>query len=460
MPRTSSRRRNLEKWLSGTTTPVFLMTADQIVTWFNRGCEELTGWSTEDVVGWRAEYNSEAEPGTVESLVASLCPPPGISEGNPIQAPAQVIHKDGRSLPALLCFFALVDADKQLDGILGLVMPLQTSTATTTESPAQRLHAELAALRGSLRQRYGPDSMIGSGPVMTRVLERIALAAGSTSSVCLVGEPATGRTHAARVIHYASQAGDQSFTPLSPLSLPPRDQAAMINRLFDAHQDESVVTEVFQPGTLFLADADQLPRDVQRQLLDRLDVPGVAMRLMASSTTPLERAVDQEQLLPELYYRLTSIPIELPPLRERTEDFQSLTQHFLERTNLDADVQIGGLTGDTVTQLAQYLWPGNLNELAHVIRDARQAAASRQATLVGVEDLPFRFRTGLDAQRTGPPPPSPIEPLETVLARVELQHITSALQQARGNKSHAAQLLGLTRPKLYRRMEQLGMTDD
>ena len=76
MSRTSPRRRNLEKWLSETTTPLFLMTADRIVTWFNRGCEELTGWSTEDVVGWRAEYNSESEPGTVESLVASLCPPP------------------------------------------------------------------------------------------------------------------------------------------------------------------------------------------------------------------------------------------------------------------------------------------------------------------------------------------------------------------------------------------------
>ena len=459
MSRTSPRRRNLEKWLSETTTPLFLMTADRIVTWFNRGCEELTGWSTEDVVGWRAEYNSESEPGTVESLVASLCPPPEITDGHPVQAPAQVIHKDGHNLPGLLHFFALRDVDDKLDGILGLILPLQTSTVTTTESPAQRLHAELAALRGSLRQRYGLDSLIGSGPAMTRVLERIALAAASSSSVYLVGEPATGRTHAARVIHYAGQAGDQSFTPLSALSLPPPEQSAMIDRLFDAHQDEDIVADVFQPGTLFLDDVDQLPRDVQRQLLDRLETPGVTLRLMASSTTPLERAVDQEQLLPELFYQLTSIPIEFPPLRERTEDFTALAQHFLERTNLNAETQVGGMTEDARTQLAQYLWPGNLDELDQVIRDARQASAARQSPLVDVEDLPFRFRTGLDAQRTGPPPPAPIEPLETVLARVERQHIHSALQQARGNKSRAAQLLGLTRPKLYRRMEQLGMGD-
>jgi len=95
-----------------------------------------------------------------------------------------------------------------------------------------------------------------------------------------------------------------------------------------------------------------------------------------------------------------------------------------------------------------------------VIRGAAEAAAARRSAVIQPPDLPFAFRTGVDAQRTGGPLEQPIEPLEEVMERVEREHLGQAMRRSRGNKAEAARLLGLTRPRLYRRLQQLGMLDE
>ncbi len=461
MPR---RRRRVEKWLAETSTPVFVLDTDRVVGWFNAGCEQLTGWSADDVVGWRCDYSSEFAADTVDALVASLCPPPDLALSARPQVPVEVACRDGHPQSRIMHVFPLEDADGQPDGFLGVLLPVPRSdSATLTDSPTHKLHAELAALRVALRQRYGTDTLLGTGPAMTRVLQQVELAVDSLNSVTLIGEPGTGREHAARAIHYAGPNGDHSFIPLHAVTLPPVEQASLIDRMLGPHRSPQDGPDVLQPGALFLAEIDQLPRDIQQQLLDRLDADPdrhPAMRLMASSTIPPELAVNSERLLPELHYRLTAITISLPALRDRSDDFRPLTQHILEQHNKSADFQVGGLTQSTWTTLGQYLWPGNLDELDAVIREAAQAAADRQSPRVDVQDLPFRFRTGLDAQRSGPPLATPLEPLDLVVERVEREHIRRALEQARGNKARAARLLGLTRPKLYRRLQHLDMLDD
>jgi len=99
------RRRRIEKWLAGSQTPVFVLDTNRFVSWFNSGCEELTGWPAEEVTGWRCDYSSEFEPGTVDALLASLCPPPELDlhPGHPI--PIQVACRDGQSLPQTLHVF-------------------------------------------------------------------------------------------------------------------------------------------------------------------------------------------------------------------------------------------------------------------------------------------------------------------------------------------------------------------
>ena len=102
MPR---RRRRIEKWLAGTETPVFVLDTDRVVAWFNTGCESLTGWLAEDVVGWRCDYSSEFEAGTVDALVASICPPPELDRHPEGPVPIQISCRDGRSLPSCCTSF-------------------------------------------------------------------------------------------------------------------------------------------------------------------------------------------------------------------------------------------------------------------------------------------------------------------------------------------------------------------
>lgn len=454
-------RRRIEKWLANSQAPVFVLDADRVVAWYNSGCEALTGWPAEEVIGWRCDYNSEFDPGTIDALVASLCPPPDLDSHPDGPVPIQLACRDGRSLPQLLHVFPLSNAEGRPDGFLGILQPVRTGeTMTATETPTHRLHAELAALRHSLRERFGLDSLLGSGPAMTRVLEQAHLASESRLGVCLVGEAGSGREHTARAIHYASPGGDQSFVPLDSHRLPPAEQAEIIGRILEL--THSSTAEVLQPGTLFLAEVDHLPRDIQQQLLDLLETttqatPTQPLRLMVSSTRPLEQAVADEDLLPEFHYRISAITIGVPPLRDRTSDFQPLAQHFLERHNQTAAFQVGGLSVDSWTALGQYGWPGNLDELNTVLREAAHAAADRESAMVEPDDLPFAFRTGIDAQRAGGPLEQPIEPLEQVMERVEREHLARAMQRARGNKAAAARSLGLTRPRLYRRLGQLGM---
>ncbi|HAA48293.1 MAG TPA: hypothetical protein DCE43_01135 [Planctomycetaceae bacterium] len=457
------RRRRIEKWLAGSQTPVFVLDTNRFVSWFNSGCEELTGWPAEEVTGWRCDYSSEFEPGTVDALLASLCPPPELDlhPGHPI--PIQVACRDGQSLPQTLHVFPLNDALGQPDGFLGILGPVRTGEPkTTTQTPTHQLHAELAAMRHSLRERFGHDSLLGQGPAMNRIRAQARLAGDSLSSVCLIGEPGSGREHTARAIHYSGSGGDQSFVPLDCHGLSPTEQADTIDRIFQSPEAGS--GSVFQPGSLFLADVDHLPRDIQQRLLDRLTArettPGPALRLMVSSTRPLEEAVAEEVLLPDLHFRASTVSITVPPLRDRPGDFQPLVQHFLERHNHTAVGQVGGLSPDSWTVLGQYDWPGNLDELNLVILEAARAAAERDASLIDPDDLPFAFRTGIDAQRAGGPLEQPIEPLEEVMERVEREQLGRAMQRARGNKAEAARLLGLTRPRLYRRLTQLDMLED
>jgi len=178
--------------------------------------------------------------------------------------------------------------------------------------------------------------------------------------------------------------------------------------------------------------------------------------LVAATTGDLRPAVDREDVLPELFYLLTPLSIELPPLRRRGEDLPLLAQHFLEAMNPGSDKQVTGLAEGVLEKFREYNWPGNLDELAAVLEEARTAC---RGSTIGLGDLPFRFRSGLDAQAVAPSATFSPEPLEEYLARIEAEQIRRALKQSRQNKSKAAELLGVTRARLYRRMEALGIDD-
>lgn len=464
--RTGKKKSRLETWLKSATTPVFLVSASRRVLFFNAGCEQLTGWTADEIVGEMVEFASDAEPRSVRELVTTLCPPPDCLTGKELDVPVYLPNKSGTPLGKLIRFIPVRDSSDRITSVLGIISPLPPSATSQPTSLSLRYHAELSTLRWSLRQRYGLKTVIARSPSMRRVLEQVGIARGTTAPVHFVGPRGAGKEHLARAIHQEDEAQAGAFVPLdcqqSPFSL-----LQTLKRLLHPEAEDLPVGALL-PRTLFLTDVDQLPRDLQERLLTEFGAEGRSLsrrmplpRLMSSSSERLQEAVDDERLIPDFFFLLTTLIIEVPSLRERCDDLIPLAQAFLESHNRGSDRQIGGFADSVWPQLCEYGWPGNLNELSLVVQEARQNCT---APMIGLADLPLRFRAGLEAQSLGPPQRSldepPIPPLEAHLASIERDLIRRAILKAKRNKTLAAKLLGIPRPVLYRRMESLEMRDE
>ena len=459
MKKRTPRKARIDRILGTAATGVFLLDAKRKLLFFNAGCEKLTGWPADDVVGHVCDYSTESDPAQVAAITGGLCPPPETFAGRITTVPAYLVTKSGQTVSRLLNFFPLNGDDGQVTGVLGVVTPIEQRHKTAAATPAQQLHAGLASLRLSLRQRFDLKTLVCRSEPMTRVLQQIQLARNSSCPVVIRGGIGTGKEHVARSIHYAGPAASRSFVPLDCKRLPALELKQTLARLLEADPGDESTAVGLRPGTVYLSNVESLPRDVQERLIGALeagDEKRAGWRLIASSTRGLQTAVEDESLRPDLFYLLTTIEIELPPLRERADDLLPLAQFFLESLNRGEEKQVGGFEEGVLELFREYNWPGNIDELMAVIDEARTACAGE---LIAVSDLPFRFRTGFDAQAVSPPHRPRSQPLGPLLEKVEKEQIQLALQQAKNNKSKAAQLLDITRARLYRRMQTLGIKD-
>ncbi len=456
-----SIRNALGTLLANSNLPVFLVDASRRLVAFNRGCEQLLGWKADELLGHRCDYATSAGDDAPSAVTGHLAPPPEVFEGRPACLPVHLPHREGNLLSRLVHFHPLPDADGSLRAVLGIVGELPSPAPGVAPTPAQALHAELAALRGALRKQYGIETLIARTPAMLCVLRQVELARRCPSPVLLVGERGSGKEHTARAIHYSTAARAGAFVPLDCQRLPPDELEATLDRSLDAAASDEAVLPALQPGTLFFAHADSLPRDLQQRLLNLWgDLEGPAsqgptgVRLMFASELPVQQLVAADRWREDFAHLACTLVIDIPPLRQRMEELPLLGQHFLEQTNLQADEQVGEISQEVWKRFHQYDWPGNLDELRQVIHEAR---CNCNGSSIEVHHLPFRFRTALDARSVGPvmaPRPRPLEPF---LEHVERECIAWALEQAQFNKSKAAELLQIPRARLYRRMQALGI---
>jgi DNA-binding NtrC family response regulator len=460
MKKRTRKRKNLEVWLNASTTPVFLLNASRQIVFFSFGCEQLTGWTADEIVGQASNYDSRSDGPAMEALANSLCPPPEVWAGQELRLPVYLTLRKGESAARLLNYFPLKDEQGQVKSVLGVIEPIRQPQQRIAVSPAHQLHAELAALRLNLRQRFGIKTLVCRSEPMVRALAQIQLARNSQESVFLQGEQGTGKEHIARLIHYESAARGRAFVPLDCRKLPAWELIQTFRRLFETPPEDDGGVPSLQPGTVYLQDVEHMPRDAQERLVaayrEKSSQEAARLRLMSSSTGSLQQAVESDAVRADLFYLLTTLSIELPPLRRRIDDLPPLAQHFLEGLNRGAEKQIGGFAEDVWEQFRKYNWPGNLDELTTIVAEARAACTN---TVIGLGDLPFRFRTGLDAQAVGPRIEPQAVPLDPLLLQVETEQIQLALKQSRNNKSKAAELLGINRQRLHRRMQILGIED-
>ena len=460
MSRQTYRRVRLETALNSVESPVFLVDSSRRVAFLNRGGERLTGWSLADIGKSVCEFVSDVEPGSLEELTAALCPPPDSFEGTAGSSPRFFVHRETRETARrLVHFFPLTDEAKTAF-VLGLVTDLPEVHSVQDRSVLTDVHAELAALRHSIRQRFSLSSMVARSRPMQRVLNQINVARETRVPVHICGPPGSGRDHVARVIHYESPASARVFVPVDCRNATAPELRESIGRLIQTDWGELSPVDALQPGCLCFFHVDEMPRDVQDRFLNFVESDAASsfrerVRIASTSEIGLEAALQDERVLERLYFLLTALQITLPPLAERIDDLRPLAQHFAERENRGRTSQISGFSDEVLQTFVEYRWPGNVDELRAVVS---AAAGACDETKIRLNHLPFRFRTGLDAQQLGPPPVN--EPLDEMLFRIERERLEIALQQAGDNKTRAARLLGISRASFYRRLRNHGLADN
>ena len=322
-------------------------------------------------------------------------------------------------------------------------------TAPSEREPVETppLPEKLAALRNGVKQRDSLDQLAGNSPAMRRVLEQVRLAGESRFPVLIQGERGTGKCWVARTIHYQGSGDRGSFVVLDCTRLPGSALAAV---LFDRYSLRGQADQ----GTRYLREPGSLPREAQARLGDLMGASSAASepRIMAGCDLDPGDEVRAGRLLEELHCALSTLVIEVPPLRERQADMPTLVDRLLERANTGREHPVTGLTPEAWELVRAYSWPGNLRELYFVLQAACLRTPNDQ---LDVGHFPAALRLAVRLDETPEVPKEMALPLDQLLEEAERRLILLALRKARGNRSRAAEILSIWRPRLLRRMEAL-----
>jgi DNA-binding NtrC family response regulator len=329
------------------------------------------------------------------------------------------------------------------------------------------LRREVARLRREVARPYRFDNIVGRSPAMQEVFDLIRRLAGSTANVLITGESGTGKELVARAVHFNSPRAKRAFVAVNCAAIP---DTLLESELFgykrgaftDARSDRVGMFLEADGGTLFLDEIGDLSPPLQAKLLrvlaereirplgaarsEKIDV-----RVLSATNRDLARRMREGAFREDLYYRLNVIQVSLPPLRDRSEDVLPLADHFLaEAARRTAKPPMSFKQAALKTLLA-YPWPGNVRELENVVE---RAVALAEGSEIGLDDLPPQVR-----ERRG------VDVLAGALARnltlsdLEREYIARMLQAEGGNKTRAAQRLGLDRKTLYRKLEEYERAD-
>jgi DNA-binding NtrC family response regulator len=454
MSRSRSTAAELGRLLDDAHLPIYVVDDLRRIVYCNPACAAWIGAKAAALVDQRCAYHSPSETDGLAALVAGLCPPPKVFCGQPQDALVSCQRPPGGQVFRRGHFWPLAaghDESAPVIAVLDAVdcpPPAETSEGTATAMTSDDdLHAKVRRFRQSVAGRYRAEGLIGVCPTIVRARAQLELAAGSRVNVLISGPAGAGKTHVARTIHYSGS---------DPGGLVPLDCAVLESELLRAQlralRRKGGVSKT-AASTLHLVSVDMMPAEVQVELADMLRADTLPMRICATSPRLLTALADEGHFSRSLACALSTIVIELPPLCQRSDDVPLLAQLFLEEANAASVKQVGGFSPEALDALAAYAWPGNVDELASLMREAHERATGAE---VNVKDLPKRIHLAADAAARPPRVDEPIV-LEQFLARVERELIIRALRRAKGNKSWAARLLGLTRPRLYRRLVQLGL---
>jgi DNA-binding NtrC family response regulator len=327
----------------------------------------------------------------------------------------------------------------------------------------RQLCEELQRLRSEVLERNSFENIIGKSEQMQEVFSIVRQISDLAANVLILGESGTGKEMVARAIHHHSSRAEGPFIPLNCAAVP---ETLLESELFgylrgaftDARKDRRGLFQEASGGILFLDEISEIPINLQAKLLRVIEDKEVRplganqservdTRIVSACNLDLEQLVEQGRFRQDLYYRLNVIRIELPPLRERSEDIPLLAEHFLHEFAPQAKRQIDSIEQEALAALMNYRWPGNVRELEHTIE---RAVLLGKETSIGLKDLPLQSQAGSGSS----------VPLAAAVANgytlrdLEREYILRVIESTYGNKAEAARILGVDRTTLYRKLEE------
>ena len=459
-----------------TSEQILVVDDDEAIRWTLR--EALQTWGFTPV---EAASVAEAVKHFKAELPAAVLLDIDLPDGSGLDVLREIKHDHPEAVVIMITGNAQVD--NTISALRGgaydfIVKPINLEELRVTIRNAietRQLRREVAQVRNERAREFSFSQIVGESPAMKKMLGLAAKVAESeVASVLLQGESGTGKDLVAKAIHYCSQRADGPFVAINCAALP----ATLIeSELFgyekgaftDAKARKEGLFEQAHGGTLLLDEIGELELSLQAKLLRVLeegafrrvgglkDIP-LDVRVLAASNRDLKAASEAGRFRLDLYYRLSIIQIDIPPLRERGDDVLLLSQHYIDTLGSKLRRRkITGLSPEAIAVFRKYDWPGNVRELRNVIE---RALILEEAEQITTEYLPGSLLMSRPMQQPSPgtedgSPKFVLPPEGISLDEAELSFVRQAIHRSGGNQTRAAELLGISRDQLRYRLKKL-----
>jgi DNA-binding NtrC family response regulator len=328
--------------------------------------------------------------------------------------------------------------------------------------------AENVTLKRQLRDKFNFENIIGASSGMEKVFNMISRVADIDSTILILGESGTGKELVARALHYHSRRAAMPFIAVNCAAMP---EQLLESELFGHRKgaftgaafDKVGLFQAADGGSIFLDEIGSMPINLQSKLLRFLqdkelrrvgdtEMTKVDVRVLAATNEPLEARIKDKNFREDLYYRLSVIPIQLPPLRERKDDIPILAAHFVKAIAARQQLPAPHIPDNVMSVLREYNWPGNVRELQNAME---RAVALCDDNVIAIKDLPEKLQAlpGVASAMTAPSHGvEALVSLKEFLQQQETDYILRAVRVAGDDKQKAAKLLGVSPATIYRKL--------